>query len=232
MLNKNDLRKLNIFDDIKEDSFNKLCNTGEIRSYAKNKHIFRDKEIKSEIYIVYSGKVAIYKINEYGQKKVVFILGVGAIINEVALDNLSSSANCEVFEDCKIICFKKNQFIEIMENDFKVTSLVVNSLAKKTRRMYRQLKNSTSIKIEKKLAAKLWKLSKDYGKEVEEGTLIDLALSVTYLAEMFGIPRETISRALKILVKEDLIIQKNKQIIVRDKDALSMYFKGLEKSNK
>ena len=81
--------------------------------------------------------------------------------------------------------------------------------------------------MRKSLAAKLWKLSKDYGKTVEEGTLIDLALSVTYLSEMFGIPRETISRALKILVKEGLIIQRNKRIIVVDKENLSKYFKGL-----
>lgn len=230
MLNEAELSKLNIFDNIKSCSFKKLCEEGEIRFYPKGNHIFRDKEVKGEIYIVQSGKVATYKINEYGQKKVVFILGVADIINEVALDNLSASANCEAFEDCKIICFKKNKFLEIMESDFKVTTLVVNSLAKKTRRMYRQLKNSTSIKVEKKLAAKLWKLSKDYGREVEEGTLIDLALSVTYLAEMFGMPRETISRALKILVNEELIVQKNKQIIVIDKDALSMYFKGITKN--
>lgn len=227
MISKDELEELGIFKDVNKHSLNEICENGEIRCYLKGKHIFRDKENIDDIYIVHKGKAALYKINEYGQKKVIFILGKGSFLNEVILDYLSSSINCEAFENCEIISIKKAKFMEIMEDDFKLTTLVINSLAKKTRRMYRQLKNSTSLKIEKKLAAKLWKLSKDYGKTVEEGTLIDLALSVTYLSEMFGIPRETISRALKILVKEGLIIQRNKRIIVVDKEKLSKYFKGL-----
>ena len=81
--------------------------------------------------------------------------------------------------------------------------------------------------FEKRVAAKLWKLAKDYGVEVEEGTMINLNISVTYLADMFGAPRETISRALKFLTQEDLIIYNKKKIIIKDKDGLSKFFKGL-----
>ena len=42
---------------------------------------------------------------------------------------------------------------------------------------------------------------------------------------MFGAPRETISRALKILNNEGLIINKNKKIIVPDRDKLVRFFK-------
>ena len=87
--------------------------------------------------------------------------------------------------------------------------------------------SATPIKVERRVAAKLWKLAKDYGVEVEEGTLINLNISVTYLADMFGAPRETISRALKFLTKENLIISSNKKIIIKDKNELSKFFKGL-----
>ena len=65
----------------------------------------------------------------------------------------------------------------------------------------------------------------DYGIEIEEGTLIDLNITITYLADMFGAPRETISRALKILNNEGLIINKNKRIIVPDREKLVRFFK-------
>ncbi|MGL4991409.1 MAG: Crp/Fnr family transcriptional regulator [Sarcina sp.] len=227
MIEINTLYKLDIFKNINEKTLLKLCQCAIINCYMKNSHIFREREFCDQIYIVLSGKVAIYKTNEYGHKKVIFILDKGNFINEAQLDDLSSSVNCEAFESCEIISFNKEIFIEIMESDFELTKLVIKSLAKKSRRMYRQLKNSTSINIKKKLAAKLWKLSNDYGIKTNEGNLIDLVLSVTYLAEMFGTPRETISRALKILSEENLIIQKNKKIIVIDKDKLSKYFKGI-----
>jgi CRP-like cAMP-binding protein len=114
-----------------------------------------------------------------------------------------------------------------MEENFAFTKNVINSLAKKVRRLYRQMKNTTPIKIEKKLAAKLWKLSKDYGVSHPIGTLINLNVSVTYLADMFGSQRETISRALKKLQELDLIVVEHKKIFIPDRDKLSNYFKDI-----
>ena len=116
-----------------------------------------------------------------------------------------------------------------MKKDYELTKIVIDSLTIKVRRLYRQLKNSTPIKVEKKVAAKLWKLSKDYGIESEDGTLINLKISITYLADMFGAPRETISRALKILQEKDLIIFEKKKIVVIDMDRLASFFKGTYK---
>ena len=166
-------------------------------------------------------------MNESAQKKIIFILGSSSIINDYAIDDLPSSVNCEVFEKSQILSIDKNKFLEIMQDDFELTKIFIKSQAIKIRRLYRQMKNSTPIKVEKRVAAKLWKLAKDYGEEVEEGTLINLNISITYLADMFGAPRETISRALKFLSKENLIINDNKKIIIRDKDRLSKFFKGL-----
>lgn len=222
-----DLGRMDIFNSLSEETLGQLSEYCELKDYKKGKHVFRDKEVVSRIYIVYSGKVSLYKMNESAQKKIVFILGPSKIINDYAIDDLPSSVNCEVFETAEILSIDKNKFLEIMKCDFDLTKIFIKSQAIKVRRLYRQMKNSTPIKVEKRVAAKLWKLAKDYGEEVEEGTLINLNISVTYLADMFGAPRETISRALKFLSKEDLIINDNKKIIIKDKDRLSKFFKGL-----
>lgn len=223
---KEKLKNLKIFHNLKESTIEELSSFGVIKSLKKGEMLFRDKDEVNYIYIVYSGKVSLYKISESAHKKVVFILGKNKIINAVIIDNLPASINCEIFEEGEILCFRREQFIEVMKNDFELTKEVINSLAIKVRRLYRQSKNSVPIKVEKKLAAKLWKLSKDYGIQVEEGTLINLNITVTYLAEMFGIPRETISRALKILVDKNLILNKNRKIIVINREELVKYFKS------
>ncbi|MGG7058296.1 Crp/Fnr family transcriptional regulator [Clostridium tertium] len=224
---KAQLNKMELFDKLREETKEALSEFGETKCYLKGSHIFMDKEKVNKIYIVYTGKVALYKLNEYAHKKVIFILSNGAIINAVVLDDLASSINCEIFEKAEILSFEKERFEELMRSDFELTKLVISSLTIKVRRLYRQLKNSTPIKVEKRVAAKLWKLSKDYGIKVEKGILIDLNISITYLADMFGTPRETISRALKILQENDLIIFENKRIIIKDKDNLSKFFKGI-----
>lgn len=224
---KTQLNKMDLFQNVSENTKEALSDFGETKCFIKGSHIFRDKETVNKIYIVYSGKVALYKLNESAQKKIVFILGKDSIINAVVLDDLPASINCEVFEKAEILAFDRVKFEEIMKKDFELTKVVISSLTIKVRRLYRQLKNSTPIKVEKRVAAKLWKLSKDYGVTVENGTLIDLNVSITYLADMFGAPRETISRALKILQEKDLIIFERKKIIIKDRDNLSKFFKEI-----
>lgn len=227
-LNSYELEDLNEFSNLSKNTINLICESASVCTLEKGHHIFRDKDKINYIYIVLSGKVALYKLNEWAQKRVVFILGEGSIINAVILDDLRASINCEVFEMSEIISINKQDFIKIMKADFDFTKIVLKSLSIKVRRLYRQSKNAVPIKIEKKVAAKLWKLANDYGVKDSEGTLININLSITYLADMFGAQRETISRALKILQGEDLVIIKNKKIIVKDKDRLVKYFKGIE----
>lgn len=223
----NIFKELGLFDKVNNETLSRLNDICYIRELKKNEHLFRDKEIINSIYIVKSGKVALYKQSESAQKKVIFILGKESIINEIIIDDLPLSINCEAFENAEIICFDRIKFIDIMKDDFELSKIIINSLAIKVRRLYRQSKNSIPIKVEKRVAAKLWKLSRDYGREVEEGTLIDLSITITYLADMFGAPRETISRALKILNNKGLIINKNKKIIIPDREKLIRFFKDI-----
>ncbi len=226
-MEKNDLklRGLSLFSQVNKNTIFKLNEICIVKELEKGEHLFRDKEVINSIYIVRSGKVALYKQSESSQKKVIFILGKDTIVNEVIIDDLPASINCEVFEKAEVLCFDKMKFLDIMKDDFELSKIIINSLAMKVRRLYRQGKNSIPIKVEKRVAAKLWKLSRDYGIEIEEGILIDLNITITYLADMFGAPRETISRALKILNNEGLIINKNKKIIVPDRDKLVRFFK-------
>ena len=219
------LSEFSLFSQVNKNTISKLNEICFVKELKKGEHLFRDKEVIKNIYVVKSGKVALYKQSESAQKKVIFILGKDTIVNEVIIDDLPSSINCEAFEKAEILCFDRMLFLDIMKDDFELSKIIINSLAMKVRRLYRQGKNSIPIKVEKRVAAKLWKLSRDYGIEIEEGTLIDLNITITYLADMFGAPRETISRALKILNNEGLIINKNKKIIVPDRDRLVKFFK-------
>ncbi|GAA0068777.1 Crp/Fnr family transcriptional regulator [Clostridium sardiniense] len=227
MIILNELKQCKTFQSISDKTLEKLCLIGEKTVFKKGQHIFRDKDFIDSIYVVYSGKVSLYKLNEAAHKKVIFILGEGNIVNEVVLEKMKASISCEMFDDGELFVFDRNKFIRIMSEDFELTKQVIGTLSLKVRRLYRQMKNSTPLKIEKRLAAKLWKLAKDYGVEEDGETIINLKISITYLSDMFGMPRETISRALKILEKEGLIRKDKRKFIVKDKEKLSNYFKSL-----
>lgn len=217
---------IEVFGQLNPNSITILSSCGTMRYLPKRKHLFLDKEPVETFYIVLSGAVSLYKVNSLGEKKVIFILDKGKFINEEILQGLPVSINCEVFDDAQILCFDKADFVHVMENDFVLTQMVFNSLSLKVRRLYRQLKNtSNSVRGDKRLAAKLWKLSGDYGVLCKDGTKINLDISITYLADMLGSKRETVSKQLKDLVKQGLIQLHDGQITIPDRDELSKYFK-------
>lgn len=226
-ISEEQLESLEIFKGVSKESLSKLSDLARVKKYLAGTHIFMDKEDINTLYIVLSGSVSLYKLNENGNKRVIFIFGRGKMVNDVIIQDLPTSINCEVFEEANILSYDKYEFMSIMENDFALTKNIIGSLAMKVRRMYRQLKNATGvIRIEKKLAAKLWKLSKDYGIKCDHGVMINMNISVTYLADLLGSKRETISRALKILLSENLIEYDNKKIKIIDQEKLAQFFKS------
>lgn len=192
----------------------------------KGEMLFYEKQEVDRIYLILKGKVTMFRSSEEGQKRVIYILNDGELINEVIFDELPASINCEAFEDAYILYFQRKDLLEIMACDFNLTKRIIDSMSRKIRRLYRQLKNTVPLKLDKKVAAKLWKLSKDYGVETEEGTLININLSITYLADMLGSTRETISRCVNGFEKKGMIKLVGKKIIVKDPKDLSIYFRG------
>ena len=220
------LKGIEAFSEAKCETLDTLADCFSVRWYKRGEHVCKDKEECSSLYIVKSGLVSLYKMSSQGEKKVIFILGKGKMINEVVLQGMPSSISCDVFEPSEILCWNKDTFLHIMSQDFDLTKGVLCSLSSKTRRLYRQLKNtSNSVRADKRIAAKLWKLSGDYGVACEEGICIDMDLSITYLADMLGSQRETVSRQIKILKEHGLVGIEDKKFIVYDREKLASYFK-------
>lgn len=220
------LKELSLFSNLKPTTLNALVAKAHLQHFKADQSIFLDKDILPCIYFVLEGTVSLYKTHNSGQNKIVFMLTKGEVLNESLSDDLPSAINCRAYHDCTLLCFYKKDFLFLMQEDFTLTQNIISAFSKRVRRLYRQLKNTTSVvKMEKKLAAKLWKLGRDYGVPCKEGILIDFPITITALAEFLGSYRETISRSLKILIANDLIIYKHKYITIIDLDQLSLYFK-------
>lgn len=203
-----------------------LAAFGTLRRVRQGEHVFRDRDEVSTVCFLIRGVVALYKISSPGEKRVIFVLGPGEMVNGDALDERPASVNCEATEDSLLLCFDRILFCEVMARDFELTKAVIDSISKRVRRLVRQLKNASgSTRLDKRIAAKLWKLSNDHGVACEEGIRIGIRLSVTALAEMLGAKRETVSRQLKVLVEHGLVVVRRNDFIVPDRDALARYFK-------
>ncbi|MPM25230.1 CRP-like cAMP-activated global transcriptional regulator [bioreactor metagenome] len=220
------MNNIEVFKNIKQESKVNLENILKTRKLSKKEILFYERDLVDKIYFIKEGKISLFKINESGERKIIFILSKGKMINDIFIDeNKSSAISCEAFEKSTLLECSSKDFMKIMESDFTLTKNVLNHLQNINRRLYRQLKNSISIRMDKKLAAKLYRMGREFGVEKDEWTLINANLTITYIADMLGCKRETLSRSMKVLQDENLVKIENKKVYIK-RDELSLYFKN------
>ena len=216
-----------VFKGISDDSLNRILVCGDIVDLKKNACLYHDRQDLYYVYFLLKGKVTLVKPNENGESKVVFILNPGDTINQPVMRNNTSAVECWGFENSRILRIGFDDFDTIMAKDYILAKNCMAFMENRIRRLYRQLKNSVTINIEKRLAAKLVRLGLDYGSREEDSvmTRIDLNLTVTYIAKMLGCQRESVSRAMKSLTKRGIVELDGRKIYV-DIEKARKFFKS------
>lgn len=214
------IEKFDQFNDLDEKVILAIAQNSILRHYHQGEIIFFDGDEVDYLYIVVEGKAKISKFTSSGKEKIIHILEEGDIINEISLDRRKSSITAEMLEAGELILINITSLLRIMEKNFVLTLQLFNSLSLKLRQSYRQLRNLGLKKTGPRVASRLWKLARDYGEKNRQGIKIDLNLSQRELALMIGASRETVSRFLKELEREEVIKVGNTQITILDIERL------------
>ena len=223
-----DIEKIEVFSEISKNSIVEIKNSADVIDLKKNKALYSDRQKLDYVYFLISGNVSLIKSSESGENRVIFLLNDGAMINEPLMRKNTSGIECWGFEDSKILRIGLKTFDKIMSKDYILARNCMLEMEKRIRRLYRQLKNLTSSNIEKKLAAKLYRLGTQYGlkeNKIDDYTHINLNLTVTYIAKMLGYQRETVSRSLKLLAQKEIILQKDRKFYVNIEKARQFFKK-------
>ena len=108
-----------------------------------------------------------------------------------------------------------------MQENQNIALHIYESLAMKTRRLYHQVGNANgTYPLEKHLAAKLWKLARDYGIKSDKGIQIAFEITVTFLANMLGAKRESVSRIISVLKKDNILMHENGYMTILDMEKI------------
>lgn len=178
-------------------------------------------------WFVYQGVVSLYTLTSRGGRKILFFLGPGALLNQDIIHG-GGQILAEAAADTLMLCMERAELIGQIR---RIPALAGALFAHYERRLWRlshQLKNSAdSWFVERKLAAKLLKLSSDFGKQGEEGTEIGFPLSIQQMADYIGVSRETASRACKRLSELGLIRYERRRFRIPDPANLEAFRRNI-----
>ena len=208
------------------ETIRRLYEHGTLKRYDKRESVFHAKKHTEYVFFLISGKVIEYSMTLQGKRKILFVLGEGALLNDYIFTKHTPAIYCDTIETSTILQIPNNRFVEILKGDCPFCLAIMKDQEKKYQRLIHQLKNSVgNINMDRKIAAKLWKLGRDFGIPRGKETEIDVGISVNMLADMLGTSRENTSRLLKNMMEQGLIRHERRRIIIRDMSSLSHFYK-------
>ncbi|MGN0306839.1 MAG: Crp/Fnr family transcriptional regulator [Lachnospiraceae bacterium] len=223
---KNYLAEVEILKGISPKTMEGLIKAGSVFEAARGTILIHARQEAPCVFLQLSGKSIIYNLTHSGQRKILFIFGGGTLLNERILNHHTSGVFCEIFEKSRIFKISSTEFIALMEKDAVLAKNILEAQEKKLWRLSHQLKNTTGgIYLEKKLASKFWKLARDFGIPTGKGIEIDMNMSISFLADMLGVSRETTSRACSMLIDYGLIKMEKKRITIVNPEKMSAFYK-------
>lgn len=221
-----DMKKLlsgfSIFRELTESELTKITDISIVRDWKKHSHVFLQGDPLENVYFIFDGKIKVYKSDTNGKEQIVSIMKKGEMFPHVGFfRNGNYPAFAEVLENSVLLAVPISQFENILlENPelcIKVFKVLGDKIIDLQDRLEEQILNNTYEQIIKLLI----RLAKNHGKPLGNGAiLLKAEFTNKDLANMIGTTRETISRTLTKMKKEDLILVDDEGNMILDPDPL------------
>ena len=201
------LSDFTLFRELNEFELTKITDIAISREWKKQSHVFLQGDPLENVYFIYDGKIKIYKSDINGKEQIVAIAQKGEMFPHVGFFRKGDyPAYAEVLEPSTLITVPISKFetvlIENPELCIKVFKVLGEKIVDLQNRLEEQILNNTYEQIVKLLI----RLAQKHGKEQEDGTiLLKSEFTNKDLANMIGTTRETISRTLTKMKKDELI---------------------------
>ncbi|MGB3510633.1 MAG: Crp/Fnr family transcriptional regulator [Microcoleaceae cyanobacterium] len=196
------LANTQIFNNLPPEHLEALAQVAIAQTYQKKELIFWEGEAGIGFFIIFSGKVKIFKLSSEGKEQILHIFSTGEHFAEVpAFDGKCFPASAEALTQTELLFFPRIAFLELLE---KQPTIAINMLTvfAKYLRLFAKLIEDLSLKeVPGRLAVYLLELSENSS----DPSQVKLNMTKTQLAALLGTIPETLSRVFAKLSEQGLI---------------------------
>ncbi|MEO2076435.1 MAG: Crp/Fnr family transcriptional regulator [Bacillus sp. (in: firmicutes)] len=201
------LSEFSLFKELNDMELTKITDIAIARDWKKQSHVFLQGDPLENVYFIYDGRIKIYKSDVNGKEQIVAIAKKGEMFPHVGFFRKGDyPAYAEVLEPSTLIAVPISKFeavlIENPELCIKVFKVLGEKIVDLQNRLEEQILNNTYEQIIKLII----RLAQKHGQDQGNGTiLLKSEFTNKDLANMIGTTRETISRTLTKMKKDELI---------------------------
>ena len=209
-------RKFPLFADLDDRELATIAAVAKTRRYGKDDVIFYADESGDIFCLIREGQVKVTMISPEGKEIILKILGPGDFFGEMALlDDEPRSATVVATEPLEIVTIWRHDFLQILQENFTLTRKLLAELSRRLRSASSRIESLATMDVYGRLARFFLDLARDQGKPLDSGYVAVTRPTHQAMANMIGTSRETVSRLIHDLMRQDLLLSEGKTIYLR-----------------
>lgn len=187
------------------------------RQFSKNQIILHEEDTSGYFYFIYSGEVKVVQFSSDGRERILAIHKRGEFFGEMSiLDGKTLPATVVAVEDSRIGLISRGVFDRVLLGNEKVLKEIVAMLCNRLRAAWLAIKVMSFADAEQRVRAVLRNMADNFGNREQRGTLINLRLTHSEIANLTSISRETATRILNRLEEsQEIEILAGKRILLK-----------------
>ena len=213
------IRKISFFNNLNDEQIDLIASISFVSTYSNNSILYYESDTNNNILFLVEGLIKIYKVDKFDNEIFLYHIYKNSMISE-----LSSIKQSDIY------CFSNAEFIE---------DSIILSINFEKFQEYFLSKNILTVELMEVLLEKTHQLQCIVNRELVFDATAKVAFMISQDLEMFNklkrqevsfllhIQPETLSRVLKRLTRNGVILVENGDVIIINKDALISIFKGV-----
>ena len=187
------------------------------KHFKKNSIILMEDDSKNFMYVIFSGKIKVVRINPDGKEQILVIRKRGDFFGEMTLlDGKSQPATIVAMEDAAVGLILKSDFELYFMKNSTVLRQIITLLCERLRESWAMLRLLALPDAESRVRAVLAHISSIYGVKDVRGVMIPFKLTHKEIADFAALTRETVSRLLARFAQSgEIEIDGRKTIILK-----------------
>lgn len=206
--------KIGIFSHLTPHQRKQIEQIGIIRHYNEGEIIFYEGDQSDYFHLLIEGEVSIFKSTASMETMLIHRFRAPSLIAEVAtLKQVPYPASCEVIHPSIVLKISRDPFLKLLQNDPSLSIALISSLTNKISALELSLQRHSAPNAMAKVA-----------RLIREDIRIFQQLKGIDIARLLGITPETLSRMIKKLKSEGVIVLSKKEgLTLVSPDKLSQY---------
>jgi len=215
-------RKVPLFSELNDSELDSIVALASTTQVAKKSIVVQEGELGNALYVILKGSVKISYYAPDGREVVLSLLQEGSIFGEMSLlDKQPRSATVSTLEESKLAQLRQKDFERPLLNQPQITLKLLTEVVSRLRRTSMVLERISTMDVPHRLYDYIQDYCKRFGKEDADGFSSVKLPTHQLIADQLSTSRETISRAISALKKEEIILPSEGRGEVRvDMDAI------------